>query len=440
MLSKSLPRIRWKSLIKPWENLDPWYLLSAVALMLLGCLMIESTEHGIADLQPGHFWEWLFGSFKAKWFTQFSTGIIGIVAVLTIPLFRYELLMQWRWIIYGIVNLLLVAVMFFGQEELGAQRWINIFGFYLQPSEFAKLGVIITLAATLQDRPARSIGAMFQAIAVVALPWVLIFLEPNLGTSLVFGAITLAMLYWGNANPGWLLIMVSPLLSMLLFNTLLKFGWAFLAVWFAWVLLMGYVGWRTLPWKMWGGLGAMVVNLVASGAGGFIWNNLLHDYQKDRITMFMHPEQDPSGGGYHLIQSRIAIGAGELWGRGINQGTQTQLNFIPEQHTDFIFAAVGEELGFVGSIVVLLIFLTMCFRLLVIAQNAKDDFGSLIAIGVFAMILFQTVINIGMTIGLSPVTGIPLPFLSFGRSALFMNFLAVGVVESVANARQKMRY
>jgi rod shape determining protein RodA len=440
MLSKSLPRIRWSQLFKPWENIDPWYLLCAVALMLLGSLMIESTEHGIADLHDGNFWPWLFASLKAKWFTHISTGIIGLGAALALPLFRYEILMQWRWIIYGIVNALLVAVMFFGQEELGAQRWINIFGFYLQPSEFAKLGVIIALAATLQDRPARNLGAMFQAIAVVAFPWVLIFLEPNLGTSLVFGAITIAMLYWGNANPGWLLLMASPMISMLLFNTLLAMGWGYLALWFVWVLGIGYVGWRTLPWRLWGGLGAAVVNLVSSGLGGFIWNNLLRDYQKGRITMFMNPEQDPTGGGYHLIQSRIAIGAGELWGRGVNQGTQTQLNFIPEQHTDFIFAAVGEELGFIGSIAVLLIFLTMCFRLLVIAQNAKDDFGSLIAIGVFAMVLFQTVINIGMTIGLSPVTGIPLPFLSYGRSALVMNFLAVGLVQSVANARQKARY
>jgi rod shape determining protein RodA len=440
MISKSLPRIRWSQLFKPWENIDPWYLLSAVALMLLGSLMIESTEHGFAQLHDGNFWPWLFASLKAKWFTHISTGIIGLIAALALPLFRYEILMQWRWIIYGIVNALLVAVMFFGQEELGAQRWINIFGFYLQPSEFAKLGVIVALAATLQDRPARSLGAMFQAIAVVVFPWVLIFLEPNLGTSLVFGAITIAMLYWGNANPGWLLLMASPFISMLLFNTLLAMGWGYLALWFVWVLGIGYVAWRSLPWRLWGGLGAAVVNLVSSGLGGFIWNNVLRDYQKARITMFINPEQDPTGGGYHLIQSRIAIGAGELWGRGVNQGTQTQLNFIPEQHTDFIFAAVGEELGFIGSIAVLLIFLTMCFRLLVIAQNAKDDFGSLIAIGVFAMVLFQTVINIGMTIGLSPVTGIPLPFLSYGRSALVMNFLAVGLVQSVANARQKARY
>lgn len=440
MLSKALPRIRWSHLFKPWENIDRWYLLSAVSLMLLGSLMIESTEHGIADLSGGNFFPWLLASLKSKWFTHLSSGMIGLVAALALPLFRYEILMQWRWLVYGIVNALLVAVMFFGQEELGAQRWINVFGFYLQPSEFAKLGVIITLAATLQDRPARSLGAMFQAIAVVTFPWMLIFLEPNLGTSLVFGAFTVAMLYWGNANPGWLVLMASPLISMLLFNLLLPLGWGFLAFCFLWVVAMGYVGWRTLPWGVWGGFGASVMNAISAGLGGYIWNNVLRDYQKLRLTTFMNPEQDPLGDGYHVIQSRIAIGAGELWGRGVNQGTQTQLNFIPEQHTDFIFAAVGEELGFIGSIAVLLVFLTMCFRLLVIAQNAKDDFGSLIAIGVFAMVLFQTVVNIGMTIGLSPVTGIPLPFLSYGRSALLMNFLAVGLVQSVANARQRARY
>jgi rod shape determining protein RodA len=194
-----------------------------------------------------------------------------------------------------------------------------------------------------------------------------------------------------------------------------------------------------LPWQKWGTLGAVAVNLISGGLGDFLWHRL-HDYQKQRITMFLDPDQDALGGGYHLIQSRIAIGAGQMFGQGLNHGTQTQLNFIPEQHTDFIFAAIGEELGFIGSIGVLLTFLLICYRLLVIAQNAKDDFGSLIAIGVFSMIIFQVFVNIGMTIGLSPVTGIPLPYLSHGRSALLMNFLALGLVESVANHRQKMRY
>ncbi|MEM9246679.1 MAG: FtsW/RodA/SpoVE family cell cycle protein, partial [Cyanobacteria bacterium P01_F01_bin.153] len=153
-----------------------------------------------------------------------------------------------------------------------------------------------------------------------------------------------------------------------------------------------------------------------------------------------NPDQDPMGGGYHLIQSRIAIGAGELWGKGINQGTQTQLNFIPEQDTDFIFAAIGEEFGFIGSMLVLIGFWLICLRLVWIAQGAKDNFGSLIAIGVLGMLVFQVVINIGMTIGLAPITGIPLPLLSYGRSAMVTNFLAIGLVESVANHRQRFKF
>ncbi len=167
---------------------------------------------------------------------------------------------------------------------------------------------------------------------------------------------------------------------------------------------------------------------------------MLKDYQKQRLIIFLNPDQDPLGGGYHLIQSRIAIGAGGLFGRGLNQGTQTQLNFIPEQHTDFIFTAIGEELGFVGCILVLLAFWLVCLRLIIIAQNARDDFGSLLAIGVLSMVVFQAVVNVGMTIGLSPVTGIPLPWLSYGRSALLMNFLAIGLVQSVANFRQRLSF
>ncbi|HEY9297293.1 MAG TPA: FtsW/RodA/SpoVE family cell cycle protein, partial [Phormidium sp.] len=140
------------------------------------------------------------------------------------------------------------------------------------------------------------------------------------------------------------------------------------------------------------------------------------------------------------IQSRIAIGAGELWGRGLHKGTQTQLNFIPEQHTDFIFSAIGEELGLVGGFCLLLVFWLVCLRLVIIAQNAKDNFGSLLAIGVLSMIVFQVVVNLGMTMGLAPVTGIPLPWVSYGRSAMLKNFLAIGIVESVANYRHRLKF
>ena len=159
----------------------------------------------------------------------------------------------------------------------------------------------------------------------------------------------------------------------------------------------------------------MVVNSIAGKIGELLWG-LLQDYQRDRLTLFLNPEQDPLGGGYHLIQSRIAIGSGQLWGRGLFHGTQTQLSFIPEQHTDFIFSALGEELGFMGAQAMVFAFWFICLRLIIIAQNAKDNFGSLLAIGVLSMIVFQVVVNIGMTIGLAPITGIPLPWMSYGRS------------------------
>jgi len=163
----------------------------------------------------------------------------------------------------------------------------------------------------------------------------------------------------------------------------------------------------------------------------------LQPYQQMRLIIFLDPTRDPLGAGYHIIQSQVAIGAGQFWGRGLFAGTQTQLNFIPEQHTDFIFSAIGEELGFVGALVLLGVLGLLLWRCLVIAQNARDDFGSLIVIGIFTVLLFQTVVNIGMNIGLAPVTGIPLPFVSFGRSALITNFLALGLVGSVANSRKR---
>jgi rod shape determining protein RodA len=429
---QTLRRINWRAFVRPWENLDWWLLGAVVALTTLGGTMIYSIQ---------------LKQETNDWIQHLGIGAIGLILVFLVSWIRYDVLLRWRWAVYGGVNLALLLVKFIGTVELGARRWINIFGFHLQPSEFAKLGIIITLAALLHERPAHTIPAMVRAIVVVSLPWVLIFLEPNLGTSLIFGAILLGMLYWGNANPGWLVLMLSPVISAILLSsapTALKglnpslepFG---IGIWLIWVVVMGIVAFRSLPWQKWGTIATLAINLIAGGLGDFLWNFGLQDYQRQRITMFINPEQDPTGGGYHLIQSRIAIGAGELTGRGITHGTQTQLSFIPEQHTDFIFAAVGEELGFLGCLAVLLTFLLICFRLLVIAQNARDDFGSLIAIGVFSMLVFQTVVNIGMTMNLSPVTGIPLPYLSYGKSALLMNFLAIGLVQAVANHRQRSR-
>jgi rod shape determining protein RodA len=406
---------RWQALIQPWQEMDWILLFLTIGLTFVGGIMIRSTQI------TAH---WI------NWWDHWVTGGVSLVLALVLARCRYEYLLRWQWVIYGITWLSLLAVRFVGVSALGAQRWINIAGFHVQPSEFAKLGAIIVLAAHLSVTTAATIPAMIRALLIIGLPWALVFIQPDLGTSLVFGAITLVMLYWANANPGWLLIMASPLISAILFSV-------YLPSWFGWVTLMTVIAWQTLPWYRVGSLVCLVTNLLSGGLGNWFWTHLLKEYQRDRLILFLDPDKDPLGGGYHLIQSRIAIGAGELWGRGLHHGTQTQLSFIPEQHTDFIFSAIGEELGFVGSVFVLLLFWLVCLRLVIIAQNAKDNFGSLMAIGVLAMLVFQVVVNIGMTIGLAPVTGIPLPWISYGRSALLTNFMAIGIAESVFYYRQR---
>jgi len=409
---------RWRLFANVWQGIDWLLLLLPVGLVIFATLVINSTQRNLGTSVYG--WNHL------------GLGLVGLVIALWLSRSRYEHLLSLQWIIYGVVNLLLVAVIFIGTVGLGAQRWITVLGFNIQPSEFAKLGLIITLAAILSRRDASTLWGVVTALAVTALPWSLVFIQPDLGTSLVFGAITLGMLYWANGNPGWLLLLVSPVVAAILFHLALP-------VWLLWSLLMGIVAWLTLPWRWFSTVVATAVNLVCGKIGDVFWG-LLQDYQKDRLILFLDPDQDPLGGGYHLIQSRIAIGAGKLWGQGLGEGSQTQLNFIPEQHTDFIFSAIGEEWGFAGCLAVLVVYWFICFRLVVIAQNAKDDFGSLLTIGVLAMILFQVTINVGMTIGLAPVTGIPLPWLSSGRSALLTNFIALGLVESVANFRYRLKF
>ncbi|BAY74986.1 cell cycle protein [Nostoc linckia NIES-25] len=435
LLKRSLPKVRWKSWVKPWQYVDWLLFCLPVAVSIFGGLTILSTE--LKQPVTDWWWHWLVAG-------------IGVLIALFLARTRYEILMQCHWVTYGLTNFSLIAVMIAGTSAKGAQRWINIAGFNVQPSEFAKVGMIITLAALLHKRTASKLESVFRVLAITAIPWGLVFLQPDLATSMVFGAIVLGMLYWANANPGWLILMISPVVAAILFSISwplaqpivlfkeLSFG----PLGIVWSIAMAIIGWRTLPWRRFGlgAIGAWSLNILGGELGVFAWNHILKPYQKDRLTVFMDPDHDPLGAGYHLIQSRIAIGAGEIWGWGLFKGPMTQLNFVPEQHTDFIFSAVGEEFGFVGCLVVLFVFCLICFRLLHVAQNATDNFGSLLAIGVLSMIVFQVIVNVGMTVGLAPVAGIPLPWMSYGRSAMLTNFISLGIVESVANFRQRQKY
>ncbi|OKH55018.1 rod shape-determining protein RodA [Calothrix sp. HK-06] len=424
---------RWKYWIKPWQQIDWLLFFVVVGISFFGGLMIRSTElsQGLIDW----WWHWLI-------------SLIGAGMALIIARVRYENLLQYHWYIYTAVNISLVAVMLIGKSAKGAQRWISIAGIPVQPSEFAKLAMIITLAALLHKTTASSLSTVARAMAFTAIPWALVFIQPDLATSLVFGAIVLGMLYWANANPGWLVLMVSPIIAAILFSIQWPFTIAFSRdlvfgpLGLIWAVAMGIVGWRTLPWKRFGvsGIGAWALNMLGGEIGIFLWNHVLKEYQKGRLTSFLNPDQNLLTTGYHQHQSRIAIGAGEWLGWGLNKGPMTQLNFVPEQHTDFIFSAVGEEFGFIGCLILLSVFALLCLRLLHIAQTAKDNFGSLLAIGVLAMIVFQVIVNVGMNVGLAPVAGIPLPWMSYGRSAMVTNFVSLGIVESVANFRTKKKY
>lgn len=402
--------------VSPWRQLDWLLLLSVISVTVFGGFTIYSTE--LVAKHSYSYQHWLIGA-------------VGLIITLVFARWHYLILLRWHWLIYALTNISLITVIVTGVSAKGAQRWINIAGFNVQPSEFAKIAMVISLAALLHNQDGANLKTILKTLAITAVPWALVFIQPDLGTSLVFGAIVVTMLYWANAKIGWLILMVSPLFSAILYNL-------YLPGWIMWVLVVMGIAWLTLPNRIISTLAALVINLGAVELAIVFWN-VLKDYQKARLTLFLNPEQDPLGGGYHLIQSRIAIGAGGFWGKGWHHGTQTQLDFIPEQHTDFIFSAVGEQFGFIGSILLLAVFWLICIRLLWIANTAKDNFGSLLAIGTLSIIAFQVIINISMTIGLAPITGIPLPWMSYGRSSLLSNFISIGLVESVASYREKLR-
>jgi len=368
----------------------------------------------------------------ADWENHWITAVVALGAAVGLSRVALKHLQQLLLPVYIATLVSLLAVKLVGTSALGAQRWISIGGFNVQPSEFAKLAAILLLAGILAKHPIERPVDLLRPMAVISVPWAMVFIQPDLGTSLVFGAVLLAMLYWAGLPLEWLVLLISPLPTALIAGL---FPWG-LIPWFAVLVLLA---WRSLPWKAI----AVVVSLAINGLFAWItpllWEHGLKDYQRDRLILFLDPTKDPLGGGYHLLQSTVGIGSGQIFGTGLMQGQLTKLQFIPEQHTDFIFSALGEEAGFIGCIVVLVAYLVWAWRLLQIAGQARSDFESLVVIGVLAMVMFQVVININMTIGLGPVTGIPLPWLSYGRFALLVNFMGIGLVASVEREARRAR-
>ena len=400
---------------KGWRLKEPVLWGVPLAMVMVAGLLIASTQRQ-ADY--------------ADWYHHWITAAVGVVIALVtarLPLLRLKPLLI---PIYAITVISLVAVRLIGTTALGAQRWLSIGGVHVQPSEFAKLSAILLLAAVLDRHHVERPVDLLRPLGIISIPWLLVFIQPDLGTSLVFGALLLTMLYWSGMPIEWLVLLLSPLATALLAGL---FPWGLAA----WVPLTMIIAYRSLPWKRVALALVMIVQSAAALVTPWLWMHGLQDYQRDRLVLFLDPAKDPLGGGYHLLQSTVGIGSGGLFGMGLLQGQLTKLRFIPEQHTDFIFSALGEETGFLGTILVVIGFALLMGRLLQVAGQSRSDFESLVVIGVATMLMFQVVVNIFMTIGLGPVTGIPLPFMSYGRSAMVVNFLALGLCLSVSRRSKR---
>ncbi len=365
-----------KSVAAAWRAYDFQLTIYAVLLTIVGLTMAytNSVENGRLVLGPD---------------STFARGLLwaGIAAVVFVlaTIFDYRWLQTLRWPVY-LVNLgLLALTLAVGTGVGGASRWVVLGPLVFQFSELAKVLVVGVLAAYLAARRERlgSLSVILGAIVLVVPPLVLVMMQPDLGTSLVFGAILAGMLLLVGASLTWLGVLAGAALA-------------------------------SLP---------------------IVWNHVLLDYQRERILTFLNPSADPLGSGYQLYQAQIAVGSGGLLGKGLTNGTQNQLDFLPVQTTDFVFAILAEELGFVGGVVVLVLYAALIWRLLVAAWRSRDAFGTAFAGGIASILLFQLLVNIGMVVGIMPITGIPLPFITHGGASLTSLALGLGIVQSI-NIRQ----
>jgi len=414
-------------------GIDFWLLGATGFLVYVGLTILNSPQ------TAGYFEKQL----EFMW-----AGLFMLIVFSSIP---YKFWLH-KWtipIMYGINIGLLVAVMVKGHSALGAQRWLALGPITLQPSEIAKLIVLFTLATWLRRFPIRSFFDIFKAAAIILVPAVLVFKQPDLGTSLTFGAVFLGTVYWAGATVMDILILASPLITLIL-NALSetdltqaineKFWLYWLAALGAILLLLWrHKGWsQNRAWNIVIRLLMIVAIIGANYEAGHVREHLwgmLKEYQQKRLTSFVNPYEDPRGSGYHILQSLIAIGSGGIMGSGIGKGNQAQGAFIPERHTDFIFAVIGEELGFRIAALVVVAYAVICVRAMLIGYRCREEpGGSVLSIGIMCVFLFHVFLNIGMTMGIMPVAGVPLPFLSYGGTALIVDLSFIGLLQSIRRA------
>jgi len=344
-----------------------------------------------------------------------SRSSVRFIEWMTVPLYAFSLFL---------LSLTLVIGTGAGTAA-STKSWLAIGGVRLgQPSEIAKVTVVLMLAKLLSGKrePAKSLLDLWKPAIIVAIPWAIIMLQPDLGSGIVFIGIFFAMLFWSGVSWPLLLLIASPAISLILSFSVFMWG-----AWF--FVLLALVLWYR-PYLI-EGIVLMVLNVATGVVAPMMWEKLA-PYQQNRLKTFLDPSADMRGSGYHVIQSKVAIGSGGLLGKGYTEGTQKRLAFLPEQHTDFIFAVVGEELGFIGVTIALALFLWLFIRITKISERANDSFSSLVAFGLMGSWFVHVLVNVGMTLNLMPITGIPLPFFSYGGSFMMASWLAIGVLMRIS--------
>jgi rod shape determining protein RodA len=390
--------------------------LAAIGLVVIGLLTVYS-----ATTVPG--------AHEGLWTKQLAWAVVAFGAACAVAAIDYRVYDTLAWPLYGVSLVMLVLVLVFGSTTMGARRWLEIGALKFQPSELAKIATVLVLARRFDDPKIKlnRFTHWFPASLVALIPFALVLKEPDLGTSLTFPVILIAMLYWGGMPLRQLVLGLSPVVNVALFFVTGSL------VWFG-VLFVGLL--TVLRPRV----PALVVLLLLNGAVAYgtphIWSHL-HDYQKRRIETFLNPGHDPHGSGYQIIQSRIAIGSGGVVGKGYLKGTQKGLAFLPMRHTDFIYSVVGEEFGLLGALTVVILYALLLLRGVGLAVGARNGFASLMVVGIVTALFYHIMVNILMTIGWAPVTGLPLPLLSYGGTALIINGVEIGLLQSVALRRHE---
>ncbi|MFQ5584790.1 MAG: rod shape-determining protein RodA, partial [Calditrichia bacterium] len=397
-------------MLKRWyQRVDLLLILSVAGLLAMGLVALYSSSHSISNSAntTNYF------KYQLMWILV-GTAILGVIYFLP-----NKLIYDFAYVVYILSIILLIAVLFFGSTGSGAQRWLRLGPIRFQPSEFAKIAVLLAVARYL-SKPRLDINR-FRPFAIASLifllPFILIVRQPDMGTSIAFLALVLPVYFWAGLESGKLFLLVAPFIVLIA-----SFNFYFFVAIMLILLIYLYLSHRPFL----NSILIFAINIFVGLSTPFLWNHL-QEYQQRRIKIFINPEADPLGAGYQIIQSKVAIGSGGLLGKGFLHGSQTQLRFLPEQHTDFIFAVIGEEFGFLGAIIGLTLFAILLISIIYIASLQKSRFNGIVTIGIAALIGFHMLVNVGMTVGLFPVTGLPLPFISYGGSSLITAMTAVGL-------------